>query len=367
VLNTTSGKTSFVDDTFILEPYDLWQKHKHETDITFKVLYRSMERKLGLKLAKWACWKMYKTTGMLMDSDTLLGYRKHKIGTGVWNSLVASRDWADELLDYVDIRDGRTTPSQYNDWVTAHAVKHGLLLIADDIGLYDARTPKAYIDTFASGKTRKLKSGDSVEITSLDLNGKRYELKKYERLYVPNREKEITVVVGDHLGKFVSEPGLTSKKMIVDKASEYNSDFRDVFGYSPIAVSQFNRAVGDIQRQKHSDGDLAPLLEDFKDSGGSQEDADLVMTLFNPFRYKSYDENGMYKGYNIRDRMVSPLGYNRYRLLSILKNSYGVDDVDYGLKFMGEVNAFTTLPKPGEMGASTPELEAIYNLVKRGM
>ena len=87
----------------------------------------------------------------------------------------------------------------------------------------------------------------------------------------------------------------------------------------------------------------------------------MVISLFNPFRFHSYDEKGMYKGYNIRDRMVSPGGYNRYRLLSILKNSYGIDDVDYGLKFLGEVSTFMTLPRPED-----PRLNQVYNDIALG-
>lgn len=93
--------------------------------------------------------------------------------------------------------------------------------------------------------------------------------------------------------------------------------------------------------------------------------ADLVLALFNPFRYKSYDDLGMYKGYNIRDRMVNPNGYNRYRLLSILKNSYGIDDVDFGLKFLGEVNDFTTLPRTSTDSVSA-ELTRVYQEIQQG-
>lgn len=96
------------------------------------------------------------------------------------------------------------------------------------------------------------------------------------------------------------------------------------------------------------------------------EDSDLVLSIFNPFRYKAYDDNGMYKGYNIRDQMVNPQGYNRYRLLSILKNSYGIDDVDFGLKFLGEVNDFTTLPRPGIDNSITHELQKVYTEIQQG-
>lgn len=366
--NTGSGKTSFVDDTYVLKPYMLWDKYKDNTDVTFRVLYRSMERKRSLKLAKWACWKMYQDSGILMDSDTLLGYKKVKASEEIWKRLVDSRDWADKLLDYVDIRDGRTTPSEYSNWVQSHALKHGKLLVADSVGLFWAGSKQiSYIDLFKPDKTISLDSGDRVEIVSTTYRNVEYVLKSGERKYIPNRDKEITIVIGDHVGKASPDAGQRSKKEVIDKFSEHNSDFRDIYSYSPVAISQFNRAVGDIQRIKHSKGDLAPIIEDFKESGNTQEDADLILAIFNPYRYKAYDEDGIYKGYNIRDRMVSPLGFNRYRLLSVLKNSYGVDDVEFGLKFMGEVNDFRTLPKPtNEHGAINPELSIIYNNIRKG-
>ena len=33
--NTGSGKTSFLDDAFVLKPFELWDKWKDETDVTF--------------------------------------------------------------------------------------------------------------------------------------------------------------------------------------------------------------------------------------------------------------------------------------------------------------------------------------------
>ena len=362
---TGSGKTSFVDDTFVLKPFELWDKWKDETDVTFKVLYRSMERKRSLKLTKWACWKMYQDSGVLMDAETLLGYRKDKASEQVWNMLVGARDWADRLLDYVDIRDGRTSPDQYNHWILEHAIKHGTLYVSNSEGVVNYSNPKTYIDTFTETKIQTLDNGDTEQVVIIKHGDEEIVMKKNERYYVAKRPKEITIVIGDHVGKYVGQPGLSSKKQIIDKASEYSADARDIYGYSPVLVSQFNRAIGDVQRMKFSDGDLSPQIEDFKDTGNIVEDADLVLALFNPFRYKSYDDLGMYKGYNIRDRMVNPNGYNRYRLLSILKNSYGIDDVDFGLKFLGEVNDFTTLPRTSTDSISA-ELTRVYQEIQQG-
>ena len=139
--NTGSGKTSLVDDSWVLKPYDLWRTNKDNVDVTFRALYRSMERNRSLKLTKWACWKLYKEHGLLLDAETLLGYKKGcRINEDTWEQVVACRDWADEMLDYVDIRDGRTTPDQHNAWVIQHALRQGTLFIADNVGVYNALT-----------------------------------------------------------------------------------------------------------------------------------------------------------------------------------------------------------------------------------
>lgn len=363
---TGSGKTSLVDDMYVLQPYELWRAWKHETEITYKVLYRSMERTLGQKLTKWACWKLYMDYGILMDSDTLMGYKKHKISQEIWEAVVSCREWADELLDYVDIRDGRTTPDDVNKWVTSHALRNGTLYIADQLGIYDAKTPKQYIDLFQEDKFVTLRTGDRELVAEVNHNGETIQMRQDSRKYFAKKPKEITVIIEDHVGKINPQPDATNDKAKIDKLSAYNSDFRDIFEYSPVAVSQINRAIADINRIKYSDGDLSPIMDDVKGTGNLVEDCDLLLTLFNPYRYKSFDDNGFYKGYNIRDMMVNPWGYNRYRLLSVLKNSYGIDDVDFGLKFMGEVNHFTTLPKPGPDRASTPEIEQVYRDIQNG-
>lgn len=215
---------------------------------------------------------MYQDSGVLMDAETLLGYRKDKASEQVWNMLVGARDWADRLLDYVDIRDGRTSPDQYNHWILEHAIKHGTLYVSNSEGVVNYSNPKTYIDTFTETKIQTLDNGDIEQVVIIKHGDEEIVMKKNERYYVAKRPKEITIVIGDHVGKYVGQPGLSSKKQIIDKASEYSADARDIYGYSPVLVSQFNRAIGDVQRMKFSDGDLSPQIEDFKDTGNIVED-----------------------------------------------------------------------------------------------
>ena len=118
-----------------------------------------------------------------------------------------------------------------------------------------------------------------------------------------------------------------------------------------------------MDRIKHYGSDLSPNLDDFKDSNGPVEDCDVALALFNPFRYKAFDDKGMYMGYDIRNRMLNERGFNRFRLLSILKNSYGGDDLTYGLKFLGEVMHFETMPRVDDKAA----LERVYNQIALGL
>lgn len=71
--------------------------------------------------------------------------------------------------------------------------------------------------------------------------------------------------------------------------------------------------------------------------------ADVAMALFNPHRY-NIDE---FNGYTIQN-FISASGDNRFRSLSILKNSWGTDDIDVGLGFVGEVGRFIELPPSSE-------------------
>lgn len=344
---TGSGKTSFVDDTYVLNPYMWWYESRDMHDIKFRVLYRSMERQLGSKLAKWACWKLYRDTGKILDSDTLMGYRKTKIDQDTWKMIVNCRDWADEMLDYVDVIDGRTSPKDLDRWIDTYAAKHGVILSSDELNIYQhlGHNNKVQVATFDPKCVRTLKNGEQEIYMPLTIGEKAYTIRQDSRLYIENDPKLFTTIILDHIGK-INESGYASKKAAIDAASNSMSDARDKYNFSPVVVSQLNRAISDPNRMKMSGGDIAPIIEDIKDSGNTVEDSDLVLSLFNPYRYRVYDEGGMYKGYNIAHQFLAPGGENRFRLLSVLKNSYGKDDVEYGLRFWGEFGGFATLPRP---------------------
>lgn len=360
--NPGSGKSAFIDSAYILAPYEAWRKSKElgESEVSFKSIYVAAERPEAEKLAKWACWKLYQDFGYQVDVETFMGFKKGRATDEAWEKLKGVNDWIEELLDHVDLKCHSMAPTEYDKLIDYHARKDGNFMEADTIGIRENGNV-AYSAFFTNAEKRVKKSGEIIEyINYVGPDGVKYEVTPGDTLYFPHRPKEIVQLVYDHVGK-TRGPG--SDKERVDKISQISADARDRFYYSPVLVSQFNKAVGNIDRIKIYKDDLSPNLDDFKNTGNTVEDCDVAIALFNPLRYDSYDNRGFYKGYNIRNRMVTQGGKNRFRLLSILKNSYGDDNLSYGMKFLGEVMHFETLPKVEDVDA----MEAVYRTIAMGL
>lgn len=271
--NSGTGKTSFTDNTYVLGPYDWYNKNKDNTDIELKIIYRSMERPKSHKLGKWACSKLYTDYNMLFDVPTLYGWgtKKNHIQGEVYDKVCEVLDYFEKMEDVVEVIDGAENPT----------------------GIYTQLAKEA------------------------EQNGQIVQVSQYEKKYVPRNKKRITLVVLDHIGKLRRERGF-SKKEGIDKMSEFLGTARDFFGFSPVVVSQFNRSLSDSQRAKNKE--LTPDPDDFKDTGNLYEDADIALALFNPYKFKIFD----HMGYQIQ-KFVSKSGYNRFRSVTALKNSYGID------------------------------------------
>ena len=169
-------------------------------------------------------------------------------------------------------------------------------------------------------------------------NGRIEQVDEFNKRYFPNNENEITIVIIDHIGLLRLTKDQPTKKQAIDKMSDELRYARDFFGYTPVVVSQFNRDISNIVRLKN--GDVEPQLEDFADSSSTQNDADVVLALFDPLRYKVPDPSG----YNL-EKLKDGFGAKYFRSLRLIKNSYGSDDVRIGLAFLGEIGMFRELPR----------------------
>lgn len=305
---TGSGKTSLADDAFVLNPYNwLISDEGRKSGIEFEVIYRSMERSKVYKLAKWTVRQIFLDQGVDIPMGKLLGWKGFgRLSHDEHDLFLHYEQYFNELSEKIHIIDGPDNP----------------------IGI--AKNLKEYA----------LK------------NGKIEEIDEYNKIYIPNNPNKITIVLIDHIGLLKLTKDLPTKKQVIDKLSNELRYFRDFYGFVPVVISQFNRDIANPIRIKN--GDVEPNLEDFKDSSSTQEDADIVLALFDPMRYKVDDPSG----YDL-DKLRDTTGAKYYRSLRLIKNSYGEDDLRIGLAFHGKTGLFKELPRRGEMEGF--DYESLYN------
>lgn len=291
---TGSGKTSFIDDAFVLNPFD-WYITQNDQKIKLRIIYRSMERSRTYKLAKWVSRKIFLDHAAIIPVPKLLGWTD-KMTHDEHDLFLMYEDYIGKMEEVVTIIDGPENAVGIAKELKAHALQNGRIEQIDD----------------------------------------------FNKRYFPNNENEITIVVLDHVGLIKTTKDQPTKKEAIDKMSDELRYARDFYGYTPVAVSQFNRSISNMARLKN--GDVEPQLEDFAESSSTQNDADIVLALFDPMRYKVEDPSG----YQLQ-RLVDNFGAKYFRSLRLIKNSYGEDDVRIGLGFMGQIGMFKELPKQRDM------------------
>lgn len=301
---TGSGKTSFIDDAFVLNPFD-WYIAQRDPKIKLRIIYRSMERSGTYKLAKWISRKIFIDHGVIVPVSKLLGW-SDILTKDEHDLFLMYEDYAEQMKEVITIIDGPENPVGIAKELKAHAEANG-------------------------------------EIVQTD---------KYNKKYIPNNENEITIVVIDHIGLLKLTKDQPTKKQAIDKMSDELRYARDFYGYTPVVVSQFNRDISNIVRLKN--GDVEPQLEDFADSSSTQNDADVVLALFDPLRYKVPDPSG----YDL-EKLKDQFGAKYFRSLRLIKNSYGEDDVRIGLGFLGQIGMFKELPRRNDM--TEADYESVIN------
>ena len=287
---TGSGKTSFVDDAYVLNPFD-WFISQDNPKVKLKIIYRSMERSRTYKFAKWISRKIFYDYGIIIPVGKMLGWTD-KMTKDEHDIFLTYKDYMEKMEEVITIIDGPENP----------------VGIAKELKEYALQ------------------------------NGRIEQLDTHNKIYIPNDENVITLVIIDHIGLLKTTKDLSTKKQVIDKMSDELRYARDFFGYSPVVVSQFNRDISNPIRIKN--GDVEPQLEDFKESSQTQDDADVILALFDPMRYKVADPSG----YDL-NKLKDEFGAKYFRSVRLIKNSYGEDDIRIGLGFLGSVGMFKELPK----------------------
>lgn len=306
---TGSSKTAFVDNFYVLKPWFQLREARRLglTKRSLKVFYWSLEIRKTHKLAKWLAWIVFQKYKILIDSKLILTMladdeliQKNRMSTEIYSILMQELDVLDEMEDDIFIIDDKITPK----------------------GVY------------ASVKQYAENNGTTSTIPILDRRGNFIHNKN---VYKPNDPEELVLGIADHLGLVSPDKEEGGKKNTIDTLSSFFVSLRNQHNYSFCAVSQFNRELADVTRQRFKE--LTPQMEDFKDTGGPSEDAETVIALFNPIVYNM----NTYTKYNI-----ARLG-ERFRGVSILKNRNGTAPARIGYTFLGECGVYAQLPAGDDM------------------
>jgi hypothetical protein len=329
-----SGKSSYVDDNYILEPYYWFKQQLIENpdfDFQLRIYLRSMERSKEHRIAKWVCLLLYNRYGVLLDTKTLLGWgmKKSVITDELYEIICKLYDEIEAMSDIITVIDGSENPTG----ISIHAEKE-----AEKVG-----TTFFYGIEKSTGLKKLFKRRNGL--VKLADQSECPDVTPYQPVYVPDTIKKITLYIIDNLQTTKNEKNYSDKQKF-DKLSEYTRTMRDLYHYSPVMVSQLNRGVNDTTRKVKTE--LLPQRSDFSGSDQPYSDCDMAAILFNPYDY-GLDN---LRGWQIK-QCVNAEGLNRFRSFHLLKNTYGADNQIYGFQFIGEIGRYKELPHPDNMEIST--------------
>ena len=318
---TGVGKSTISIDMFIINPIKWYMLHKNPS-IKLSVIYLGMERKMYMTTARIISRLIFEDTGRHIPPYKILGRKiEHQMSDSEY-ALVQDYykildEW--EKDDLFIAHENSKNPSGISMYLEQFAMKHGTI-------------------------HRKDKEDHSMENTLT------------AETYTPTHPNHIVIVVVDHIGILAPEKVSGTTKQNIDKFSACMRKCRDVYGFSPVVVQQLNRNLSDVSRQKL--GDLTPKLSDFADSSQTQQDADVIMALFDPYRHVTGDP-GRDMGYDLK-RLRDDKFRTYYRSLHILKNSFSSSGMAFPMSLQPVYGILRTLPRKDDIE------ESIYHEVVSG-
>lgn len=290
---TGSAKSTLVNQAFVISPWE----HCLKYNIPIKIILFSMERSIIFTHGKQLVSRIFKDRGELIDLPVLLGwYKNKKLDMHEAKYVDLYQDYFDSMDECIDVYEGQKSPEEIDKIIEKYAEENGTY---EDIG---------------DGKTK----------------------------YKPDNEREHVIIVLDHLG-LTKKGKHASKKTAIDTLVENTQHYRDFYGYTIINVSQVNRDLS-----KGNQEIFEPMMDHLKETGSIGEASDLVLSIFDPIRYKTQDIN-----YGDVSKFRCPrTGHKFFRNIGILKNSYGIDGASVGCVFMGQTGILKTLPKAKDLNES---------------
>jgi hypothetical protein len=275
---TVTHNTTFVDSNFLLPQFEYYLKHKDKLNVEW--LYFSYEitrvRK-EFRVAPYFFKKYYnietfshKDKVYRLTSDYLLGKLTDQDG-----EIIKIKEEHLGILKEIYAKYIIPLFGEYDE--QGKQLQKGL------IHFYEHRdNPTGIFKTLE--KNAELNGTFLYQPYTVNENGKLVQ-KQAKIGYIPNDPNKYTIVIIDHLRKLKHEKGYDERETI-NKMIEYQVELRNLCNFTFVDIIHLNRNLADIDRIKYIKDNIYPTGDDIKGSGNLSEEADVLITLFNPLDEK---------------------------------------------------------------------------------
>lgn len=299
-----SAKTTLVDFK-LLRALEYCERNKIEID----VFYYSFEINKEKKIANLLSCHIFNKHKRVIQPQKILGLGKNRMNKEEEEIVLAELPYIEKLFSKINFRFDPLNPT----------------------GIF--KELYSFYEKTGEFKKRKYKK------TVTDAYGnERLEDAETHEGYIHNNPERYVLLVIDHLALCKSENGKSIKETI-DKISEYTIFLRNICGLTALLVQQFNQGLNSVERQKFKGVDISPQQSDFKDSSNPYTDCDTAFGIMNPYKMDMEE----YLDYDLT------ILKNRFRMLKIIKNRGGADNIAIGLQFIPEGGYLKELPEIKDM------------------
>ena len=319
--NQKVGKSKLADYILVYEPF--FYAIEHPDQLRLKILYFTLEMGKEEKFYDFLCHLLYRLDRI-------------RIGPTDLKSTSADKPVPQEILDLIDSERYQKYIRKFKETVTY---------------IDSERNPTGinkYCRNFALSRG-KFHFKKIIVKNELGLE----EEKEIIDYYEPDDKDEYVLVILDNYSNLMQESGM-NKMQTIEKMSKYFITQRDQFNFNITAIQHQAQAQEGIENQKLNK--MMPSSDGLADCKTTTRDVNLILGLYNPFKYGLKD----YEGYDItRFR-------NNIRFMQVIEDrDNGAAGQVCPLFFDGAVSVFNELPLPTDKDGITKCLNYIENNIRK--
>ena len=297
-----SSKTKTTNEHFMFNVFDDWLYGGKQYPLLIHYFSLEMPRSqiITALVLRW----LYKQHGVLIDSPYLLGYIKGVTLKPFYNELIESKeleDYVRAFSEVVSIMDTRLNHVSFSNYIKDLSITQGIVTNKDVIT--------------KEGKTFHM-------------------FDKYEE----NDNRQINIIIVDHIGLVKSVTGQSERQMMIDMG-DIMIKARNRYNFTFVVTQQLNRNFGSSDRAKLED--ILPKDIDFRAGSAIFDAADVVLGLLSPNR----ERQNSFMGYRVQSTSQSVGLGNRLVAMNVIKNRHGSNNAVIPLLFIGEVGHYEELPR----------------------